>query len=129
MTDGPQAGLAALDNLRSEPKLSGYHLLSAAAPTYWPAPASQEKRCSRSTRPSPWPPPTPNAASSPDAKPNSTPTTTQKIHTVIETDLRATRRPDLHPVGSPDPSNMNSLTIGWIGLPWSHPEKNTLVCT
>jgi RNA polymerase sigma-70 factor, ECF subfamily len=30
MTDGPQAGLAALDNLRSDPKLSGYHLLPAA---------------------------------------------------------------------------------------------------
>jgi RNA polymerase sigma-70 factor, ECF subfamily len=30
MTDGPLVGLAALDNLRSEPKLSGYHLLHAA---------------------------------------------------------------------------------------------------
>jgi hypothetical protein len=30
MTDGPLVGLAALDNLRSEPKLSGYHLLHGA---------------------------------------------------------------------------------------------------
>jgi RNA polymerase sigma-70 factor, ECF subfamily len=30
MADGPLDGLAALDNLRSEPKLSGYHLLHAA---------------------------------------------------------------------------------------------------
>lgn len=40
---------------------------------------------------------------------------------VPERDLRLRDSPVLPPVGSPttDPSNVNSLSIGWIGLPWS----------